>query len=160
GRAIALIGGIMSDEGSTGGDVYLVPAAGGEARNLTPGRTASPAWIAWTSPTRLFLTELADQDTALTALDLSGDPPGAQAWPPGHGPEAPTETGRSLGIAISRDGRISAAIRHDFGHAPEVWAGPIGAWRQVSHSNARFTPAWGEARSLHWTTDAGNVQGW
>ncbi|HEX4961092.1 MAG TPA: S9 family peptidase [Thermoanaerobaculia bacterium] len=159
GRAIALIGGIMSDEGSTGGDVYLVPAAGGEARNLAPGRPASPAWLAWTSPTRLLVAELADQDTALTALDLSGDLPGAQASTLWHGPESLTD-GRSLGLALSRDGRISAAIHHDFGHAPEVWAGPIGAWRQVSHSNARFTPAWGEARSLHWTTDAGKVQGW
>ncbi|HEV7784382.1 MAG TPA: hypothetical protein VGQ28_03530, partial [Thermoanaerobaculia bacterium] len=32
GRSIALIGGIMSDEGATGGDVYLVPSSGGEAR--------------------------------------------------------------------------------------------------------------------------------
>jgi dipeptidyl aminopeptidase/acylaminoacyl peptidase len=160
GRAIALIGGIMSDEGATGGDVYLVPISGGEARNLTPGRPASPAWLAWISPTRLLVAELADQDTALTAFDLPGDSPGAQASTLWHGPESLTDDGRSLGIAISRDGKTSAAIRHDFGHAPEVWAGPIGAWKQMSHSNARFAPAWGEARSLHWTTDAGKVQGW
>jgi len=60
GKSIALIGGIMSDEGSTGGDVYLVPAAGGEVRNLTPGRAASPAWLAWTSASRLLVAELAD----------------------------------------------------------------------------------------------------
>ena len=155
GHSIALIGGIMSDEGLTGGDVYLVPAAGGEARNLTPGRPASPAWLAWTSPARLLVVELADQDTALTALDL----PGAKATTLWHGPETLSD-GQGLGIALGRDGRTSAAIRHDFGHAPEVWAGPIGAWRQVSRANARFAPAWGEARSLHWTTDAGKVQGW
>jgi dipeptidyl aminopeptidase/acylaminoacyl peptidase len=155
GRAIALIGGIMSDEGLTGGDVYLVPAAGGEARDLTPGRAASPAWLAWTSPSRILVAELADQDTALTALDL----PGGKATTLWHGPETLSD-GQGLGIALGRDGRASAAIRHDFGHAPEVWAGPIGAWKQVSRANARFTPAWGEARSLHWTTDAGQVQGW
>ena len=37
GRSIAFIGGLMSDEGVTGGDIYTVPATGGEARNLTPG---------------------------------------------------------------------------------------------------------------------------
>jgi dipeptidyl aminopeptidase/acylaminoacyl peptidase len=155
GKSIALIGGIMSDEGSTGGDVYLVPAAGGEARNLTPGRPASPAWLAWTSPSRILVAELADQDTALTALDL----PGGKAETLWHGPETLSD-GHGLGIELGRDGKTSAAIRHDFGHAPEVWAGPIGAWKQVSRSNARFAPAWGEARSLHWTTDAGKVQGW
>jgi dipeptidyl aminopeptidase/acylaminoacyl peptidase len=155
GSSIALIGGIMSDEGSTGGDVYLVPSSGGEARNLTPGRPASPAWLAWTSPSRLLVAELADQDTALTALDV----PGGKAETLWHGPETLSD-GHGLGIELARDGRTSAAIRHDFGHAPEVWAGPIGAWRQVSRSNARFAPAWGEARSLHWTTDAGKVQGW
>jgi dipeptidyl aminopeptidase/acylaminoacyl peptidase len=156
GRQIALIGGIMSDEGSTGGDVYLVPATGGEARDLTPGRPASPAWLAWTSPARLLVVELADQDTAITAFDL----PAGKATTLWHGPESLTDDGHGLGIVLARDGRTSAAIRHDFGHAPEVWAGPIGAWKQVSHANARFTPAWGEAKSLHWTTDAGTVQGW
>ncbi|MEA2691028.1 MAG: hypothetical protein QOJ16_415, partial [Acidobacteriota bacterium] len=162
GRSVALIGGIMSDEGSTGGDVYLVPltpasaGAAGEAKNLTPGRAASPAWLGWTSASRLLVVELADQDTALTALDLPSGKP-TVLW---HGPESLTLDSRSLGVSLGRDGRTSAAIRHDFGHPPEVWAGPIGAWKQVSRSNARFTPAWGEARSLHWTTDAGNVQGW
>jgi dipeptidyl aminopeptidase/acylaminoacyl peptidase len=155
GKSIALIGGIMSDEGLTGGDVYLVPASGGEAMNLTPGRPASPAWLAWTSPSRIVVVELADQDTALTALDV----PGGKASTLWHGPETLSD-GHGLGIVLGRDGRTSAAIRHDFGRAPEVWAGPIGAWKQVSRSNARFAPAWGEARSLHWTTDAGKVQGW
>jgi len=156
GRSVALIGGIMSDEGATGGDVYLVPMAGGEARNLTPGRPASPAWLAWASPSRLLVAELADQDTALTALDL----PAGKTSTLWHGPESLTLDTRALGLSLGRDGRTSAAVRHDFGHAPEVWAGPIGAWKQVSRSNARFATAWGEARSLHWTTDAGNVQGW
>jgi len=170
GRSVALIGGLMSDEGVTGGDVYLVPfTAAGEARNLTPGRPTSPAWLAWTSPTRLLVVELADQDTAVTAFDLPSDSQSAaRASTLWHGPESLTDDSHSLGLSLGRDGRTSAvvaAIRHDFGHPPEVWAGPLGAWKQVSRSNARFTPAWGEARSLHWTTDFagsnnGRIQGW
>ncbi len=35
GKTIAFIGGLMSDEPIVGGDVYLVPEAGGKAQNLT-----------------------------------------------------------------------------------------------------------------------------
>ena len=41
GNAVAYIGGIMSDFGSVGGDLWLVPATGGAARNLTPGFAGS-----------------------------------------------------------------------------------------------------------------------
>ncbi|MBN9614960.1 MAG: PD40 domain-containing protein, partial [Acidobacteriales bacterium] len=41
GKQIAFIGGLMSDQGSTGGDIYLIPATGGEPRDITPGRPAS-----------------------------------------------------------------------------------------------------------------------
>ena len=44
---IAFIGGLMSDEGVTGGDIYAVPATGGAARDLTPNRKSSPNWFRW-----------------------------------------------------------------------------------------------------------------
>ena len=47
GKNVAFIEGLMSDEGSTGGDVHVVPIAGGTARNLTPGIKASPYALAW-----------------------------------------------------------------------------------------------------------------
>ena len=50
GRTIAFIGGLMSDEGATGGDIYPVPAAGGKARNLTPDLEGSASWLAWHPP--------------------------------------------------------------------------------------------------------------
>src|SRR6266566_3911016 len=36
GRTVAFIAGLMSDFGSTGGDVFTVPIDGGAAMNLTP----------------------------------------------------------------------------------------------------------------------------
>ena len=41
GKTIAYIGGLMSDFGSVGGDVWTVPLAGGEAKNLTEGAKAT-----------------------------------------------------------------------------------------------------------------------
>ncbi len=50
GGQIAFIGGLMSDQGATGGDIYLIPSSGGEPRNVTPGRVGSVAFIGWVSP--------------------------------------------------------------------------------------------------------------
>ena len=64
GRSIAFIQGIMSDEGSTGGDVYSVPAdrstdatKDGGAKNLTPNRASSPAWISWLPSGKMVFSE-------------------------------------------------------------------------------------------------------
>ena len=41
GKAIAFIGGLMSDQGSTGGDVWIISSSGGTPRDLTAGRPTS-----------------------------------------------------------------------------------------------------------------------
>ena len=51
-------------------------------------------------------------------------------------------------------------VLESFAKAPEVWTGPIGEWKQLTRVNAALKPQWGEAKSLHWTTDIGTVQGW
>ena len=56
GRSIAVIHGIMSDEGQTGGDIYVVPASGGAARNVTPGLEGSARTLAWRPDGRLHLS--------------------------------------------------------------------------------------------------------
>ncbi|MDQ2901089.1 MAG: S9 family peptidase, partial [Acidobacteriota bacterium] len=68
GTTIAFIGGLMSDEGSTGGDVFTVPAAGGTPRDITPGRKTSPSWLKWTGANRIVMTETVDGGTAITQL--------------------------------------------------------------------------------------------
>ncbi len=49
GSHIAFIGGLMSDQGSTGGDLYTVPAAGGVPHDLTPNITVSAGAFRWQS---------------------------------------------------------------------------------------------------------------
>src|SRR5471030_208322 len=41
GKSVAFISGLMSDEPSVGGDIFVVSADGGEARNVTPDMKAS-----------------------------------------------------------------------------------------------------------------------
>src|SRR6185312_6684755 len=57
GKRIAFIGGLMSDQGATGGDVWIISADGGQPRDLTPERRATPSWIAWADDAHIFVDE-------------------------------------------------------------------------------------------------------
>jgi dipeptidyl aminopeptidase/acylaminoacyl peptidase len=156
GKQIAFIGGLMSDEGSTGGDIYLVPAGGGEARDLTPGMRASASWLAWQpGSNQILFTELVKGLSGVATLDAATGKV-TTLW---TGAETITsESGVSL--SASRDLKTTAVVRHSFAHPPEVWAGPVGEWKQLTKVNEGLRPAWGEAKSLEWTSDNFDVQGW
>ena len=70
GQTIAFIGGLMSDKGSTGGDIWTVPASFGEARILSAGRKSSPTWFKWLPRIRRMLVcEFVDGGTAVATMD-------------------------------------------------------------------------------------------
>lgn len=153
-KSIAFIGGLMSDEGVTGGDIYVVPAAGGTPRDVTPGRSASPSWLRWESNQKLLLTEVVDGGRALTELNLANGET-ETLW---RGDESIT-AGEDV-LSVAADQRTSALIRHSWQQPPEVWAGKIGDWQQLTHANAHQTPAWGRQEKLHWQQDGAAVEGW
>jgi dipeptidyl aminopeptidase/acylaminoacyl peptidase len=154
GRTIAVIHGIMSDEGSNGGDVWEVPAApsGGAARNLTPGMHWSASRLAWRSPSELLFAGHRDGGFGIAALEpatgrLTSRYQGAEKI--GH-----------FGVARSGGAAPTVAIRESFESPPEVWAGEIGAWNNLSSANTMAKRFWGAAKSLHWESDGARVQGW
>jgi len=155
GTAIAFIGGLMSDEPVAGGDVYTVPATGGAPRNLTPDLAGSAAWLAWLPSREILFTEYADGGSGIARLE----PASGQVTVLWTGPESITA---SFGptLSSSRDGRVTALIRHSWAAPPEVWAGAIGDWKPLTRANATVRPSWGEARSLHWPSDGRMIQGW
>ena len=157
GSRIAFIGGLMSDQGSTGGDVYLIPATGGEPINMTSGRAASVAFIGWIGPDALGIAEHVGGDSHLTALNLSSgkDLPQVNAT----FPESIGAGGLVMSVSMSNKHTI-ALIRSSFEMAPEVWAGPPNAMRQITHLNDGLKPAWGKTESIEWTNDGFKVQGW
>ena len=157
GRTVAVISGLMSDAGLTGGDVFAVPTAGGPARNLTPGRAASATWLGWQPDGRLLWTEITGGSAAIARADLAGSAV-ERLW---SGDEALVIDDESdLSLSLSRDGASSAVVRSSFSQAPEIWVGPLGAWRQVTHENDGRAPQWGRTESVHWTSDGRSVQGW
>jgi Tol biopolymer transport system component len=72
GKNVAFIEGLMSDEGSTGGDIYVVPTEGGAAQNLTPNIKASPNALAWTEPDRITFSENVDGNSGFAAVRVRG----------------------------------------------------------------------------------------
>ena len=149
GKRVAFIGGLMSDEGVTGGDIFALPASGGEPRNLTPERKASPTWLRWLPSGQILFTEHTDGGVGTALLDPSGMEV-KPLW---------TEPSR-LALSVTPDGKNSAAIRQSFHNPPEVWAGPIGEWREITEVNRELHAFWGEAKSLHWMNEGFRVQGW
>lgn len=155
GRQIAFIGGLMSDEGSTGGDIYLAPAAGGAARDITPGIRCTPTWFTWSGDDILFAADV-DGQAAIFRLD----PASGQRQRLWQAAAAIQGGGWGFGFAASRSGAVTAVIRQSMEQPPEIWAGPIGAWRQVTAVNAGLRPAWGRFQSLIWHDGGERVQGW
>jgi dipeptidyl aminopeptidase/acylaminoacyl peptidase len=155
GKTIAYIGGLMSDEGVTGGDIYALPAEGGTPRDLTENRKSSPNWFQWSpSSKQILMGENVAGLSAITTLDLAS---------------GSTETlwkGAESGL-FSGDSATSAVVRTSWSEPPEVWAGATGKWQQITHSNDAqpgvHDPqqrAWGEAKSIEWKNGGLDVQGW
>jgi dipeptidyl aminopeptidase/acylaminoacyl peptidase len=157
GSQIAFIGGLMSDQGSTGGDVYVIPAAGGEPRNVTPGRDASVAYIGWVSPEILGIAEHVGGSSHLTALNLSSGKDISQLS--ATFPETIGAGDLVMSVSISHEHTI-AIIRSSYEMAPEVWAGRPNNLKQITHLNDGLKPAWGKTENVEWTNDGFKVQGW
>ena len=156
GQSIAFIEGLMSDEDSVGGDVFLVSRSGGAPRNLTPDRKASAVVVAWTSDAKIIDMENVDGQSSVARID----PATGQIESLVHAPELFTSGFWSTSLSLTPDGKTAAFVRSSFRDPPEVWAGPMGKWKQVTHRNEGVKPEWGEAKSLHWKNDGFDVQGW
>ncbi|HYM60811.1 MAG TPA: S9 family peptidase [Thermoanaerobaculia bacterium] len=154
GRHIAFIEGLMSDEGVTGGDLFLIDSDGTNRRNLTPEVKASVTSFQWTSPDSLLLGENIAGESALVRLTLDGK---SELLHRGH---SAITAARVIGASVARDGRTTAVIHSGFSHPPEIWAGAIGEWKQITHINAKAPVRWGEAQSIHWRSGDFDVQGW
>ncbi len=167
GSRIAFIGGLMSDQGVTGGDVWVVPSAGGGAHDLTPGRAASPAWLAWDGNHRIFAAEIAGGDSRLVALNLhgQGDAQSAQAGSPIFQFPGTVSDGRlSRSLSSTANRSLFVFIASSFDRAPEIYAArpaqPSPQPLQLTHMNDGVAPMGGKTLSLQWMNGGLHVQGW
>jgi dipeptidyl aminopeptidase/acylaminoacyl peptidase len=157
GKQIAFIGGLMSDQGSTGGDIWAVPSTGGEPKDLTPGRTSTPAYFAWLNDKTIGISEHLGGSSRIVIhrLDTGKDDTTKSVTF-----DESIGSGTSvMSVSISERGDI-ALIRSSYNHAPEVWAGRMNDLKQISHLNDGLMPLWGKTENVEWTNEGFHVQGW
>jgi dipeptidyl aminopeptidase/acylaminoacyl peptidase len=155
GSMVAFIGGIMSDFGSTGGDVYTVPIDGGSVTNLTPAIRASATALAWSCDGHLRAQLLAGDKTQLADLGAGHRPAAPRVlW---SGEESLDNGGNYAAVACPSE--IIAAEHQSFTEPPEIAIGPIGHWRNLTTMNAGLRLA-ARVQSVWWKSDGFDVQGW
>jgi len=161
GRTVAFIGGLMSDFGSVGGDVYTVPMdASGQGTatpvDVTPGYKGSFNGIAWRGK-ELLASVLAGADTGIASIDpaRAGNGGVRLLW------KAPVSAAGSRDgrFVFSADGRTAASVIEDYEQGPRIVAGPLSALAPITRDNADFAPQV-KAQSIAWTNEGFNVQGW
>ena len=152
GRTVAFIGGIMSDFGSVGGDVYTVPIGGGEPVDRTPGFRGSFTSLLWGR-------------SGLVASALIGDRSAIVPFNAALAPEQPiwsapvSIAAGGARIARAANGRSFAFVEQDYEHAPAIYAGAANAPRKITHDNDAWQPLV-TARSVTWQSGPFTVQGW
>jgi dipeptidyl aminopeptidase/acylaminoacyl peptidase len=175
GKAIAFIGGLMSDQGATGGGVWIVSADGGQPQNLTPQRATSPAWIEWDGDEHIYVSEVAGGDSQLVRFRLRGDRTSEGVATSFGAPifSIPGSVGDGrleMSLSATADHKLFVFHASSFDRPVEVYAakpgdvaranGEFTGITQLTHLNDGVQPAWGKSVSLNWNSDSLNVQGW
>jgi dipeptidyl aminopeptidase/acylaminoacyl peptidase len=146
----------MSDEGFHGGDLFSMSADGRDVTNRTSSRKASINSFFWQTSDRILLLEYLAGGSAISELNSTGNST-RTIW---KGPEGIHAFGNFPNFALSKDGNFAAVVRSTYNSPPEVYAGPIGEWRQLTNNNAGLWANWGKAESIEWTNEGSNIQAW
>ena len=155
GSTVAFVAGIMSDFGSTGGDVYSMNLDGGSAINLAPGMKASANSLSWRCDGHLQAELLAGDKMQFTDFGKGRQPATPKIlW---SGSESLGD--REAGISTACPTGMTADVHESFTTPPEIEVGLIGHWRDITATNRGMSPP-ARAQSVWWKNDGYDVQGW
>ena len=156
GKSIAFIEGLMSDEGFYGGDLFTMSPNGHGLTNRTHARKSSVSSLFWQTPERILFTEIIGGGSGISELTVANNSV-RTIW---KGTENIHAFGNFPNFAVSKDGRFAVAARSSYDTPPEIWAGPIGDWHQLTSINSAISSHWGKAQNLEWSNDRFSIQGW
>jgi dipeptidyl aminopeptidase/acylaminoacyl peptidase len=160
GKRIAFIGGLMSDQGSTGGDVWVANADGKSApADITPNIDGTPSYFIWINDNRIGIVEdrrghilLPDYNVAKRAyIDGSVIDLGEVSVSGGPIKDA---------ISVSNPLTNFAFVQSSYKLAPEVWVGTETAVKQITHLNDGLPKSTLKVESIEWKNEGFDVQGW
>ncbi len=157
GKHIAFIGGLMSDQGSTGGDVYVVDAKGGQPVDITPGIDGTPVYEGWFQNQTIGFVEDRRGHTLLNQYSVSTKSP--EPGTPIDLGEVSVSGGQVKdAISATKKGTF-AFVEQSFKAPPEIWTGTPGNFQQLTHLNADAKPV-ARTESVEWSNGPFHVQGW
>ncbi|HTV08178.1 MAG TPA: S9 family peptidase [Candidatus Aquilonibacter sp.] len=156
GKRIAFIGGLMSDQGSTGGDLWLVNSDGrGEPTDITPNIDGTPCFEAWINDHELGFVE--DRRGHTRLVD----------WNPDTRKEIiatdlgeVTVSGGQIKDAVSVSNHGVAFTESGVNHPPEIWLVDGDKQTQLTHLNDATQHTGPRFESIEWTNEGFHVQGW
>jgi dienelactone hydrolase len=155
GKRVAFIVGIMSDFHSTGGDIYIVPFAGGPANNMTPGLQSSVDDIRWECGGHLTATTIGGALTRVVDFGADVKSPGKTVW---EGREQLGYDDKEMGEGGCPAGVV--AIGHQsFNRPMEIEIGTLGKWHDLTHANSQLSAPF-KVQSLSWKSDEFDIDGW
>ncbi len=162
GRSIAFIGGLMSDQGSTGGDVYIVSSKGSKATggvpvDVTANIDGTPCFEGWLNRHVIGFVEDRRGHILLSSYNVDSHAPAG----------APLDLGTvSIAGGPIKDAAWTelagglAFVKRGPALPPEIWAGRWGAVQQVTHLNDAIKLNPPRFESIEWKNEGFNVQGW
>ncbi len=154
GSRIAFIEGLMSDQGGTGGEIFLLTPDGNTApRNITPARCTTPSWFQWMNDSTLLVSEFSGGAVAITRLSVTGSE--QPLWKGDVTLNAGSET-----MSLSLAGDQMAFVQSGWNQLPEVYAGVPEKFRKITGFNDARPKPTVRAENIIWTSDGQPVQGW
>ena len=159
GKSIGFIEGLMSDQGGTGGEIFVIPSTGQKKpQNLTPNRSSTPSWFTWLPDGNMLFTEFMGGSVAINMLHTSGNTI-RQVWKADESIRAGAEE-MSLCVTESNGTPQVAFICTSWNKLPEVYAGGFNSLTQVTHLNTSMEHLVQKAEDIKWVNEGLHVQGW
>ncbi len=159
GKHIAFIEGLMSDQGGTGGEIYIIDTIKNSLpKNLTPNRNSTPSWFTWQPDGNILFSEFVGGSVAISSLNTNTLLT-QTLWYADESIRAGNEE-TSLSVTNNKAETTFALIRSSWNKLPEVWYGDFKKQAQVTHLNDSIQKPLLRFENVTWTNDYKHVQGW
>lgn len=154
-KQIAFIEGLMSDQGGTGGEIYVVDAIkNSQPKDLTPSQKSTPSWFTWQPDGNILFTEFVGGSVAISSLNTKTLSTKYLLKADESIRASDEET--SLFVANNK----FALITSSWNKLPEIYYGDFKKQTQLTHLNDAIQKRLLRFENITWMNEGKHVQGW